>query len=113
MRALFAVLFCLCTPALAADFSWVPGNYGPADRPLTWGPFVGELRLDTAYHYSFSNPVDDTISGSSEVFRHGEVQLTHLGIGGDFSYKNVQARLMTQFGLYSQTTPRNDASPAR
>jgi hypothetical protein len=47
------------------------------------------------------------------VFRHGEFQLTQLGIGGDFSYKNVQGRLMTQFGMYSQATPRNDASPAR
>jgi hypothetical protein len=41
------------------------------------------------------------------------VQLTQLGVGGDFHYQNVRARLMTQFGLYSQTTPRNDASPAR
>jgi hypothetical protein len=47
------------------------------------------------------------------VFRHGEFQLTQLGIGGDFFYKNVMARLMTQFGMYSQTTPRNDASPGR
>jgi putative OmpL-like beta-barrel porin-2 len=96
-----------------ADFSWAPGNDGSADRPLAWGPFTGELRVDTAYHYSFANPKDDTISGSSEVFRHNEVQTTQIGIGGDFFYKNVQARLMTQFGLYSQTTPRNDASPGR
>jgi hypothetical protein len=41
------------------------------------------------------------------------VQLTQLGVGGDFDFKGVQARLMTQFGMYSQTTPRNDASPAR
>jgi hypothetical protein len=41
------------------------------------------------------------------------VQLTQLGVGGDFQYDSVRARLMTQFGLYSQTTPRNDASPAR
>ena len=39
--------------------------------------------------------------------------MTQLGIGGDFHYDNVQGRLMTQFGMYSQTTPRNDASPAR
>ena len=39
--------------------------------------------------------------------------MTQLGIGGDFHYENVRARLMTQFGMYSQTTPRNDASPAR
>jgi hypothetical protein len=47
------------------------------------------------------------------VFRHGEFQVTQFGIGGDFFYKNVMARLMTQFGMYSQTTPRNDASPGR
>ena len=39
--------------------------------------------------------------------------MTQLGVGGDFHYDNVRARLMTQFGMYSFTTPRNDASPAR
>jgi len=100
-------------PFAFADFSWVPGNYGASERPLTLGPFTGELRVDTAYHYSFNRPQDDTISGSSEVFRHDELQLTQLGVGGDLDYKNVQARLMTQFGMYSSTTPRNDASPGR
>ena len=100
-------------PFAFADFSWLPGNLGAAEKPLSWGPFTGELRIDTAYHFSFADPIDDTISGSTEVFRHGEFQLTQLGIGGDFFYKNVMARLMTQFGMYSQTTPRNDASPGR
>ena len=100
-------------PFAFADFAWIPGNYAAAERPLSTKAFTGEFRLDTAYHLSFNHPQDDTISGSSEVFRHGEFQLTQLGIGGDFSYKNVQGRLMTQFGMYSQTTPRNDASPAR
>jgi hypothetical protein len=100
-------------PFAFADFSWVPGNAGATDKPLSWGPFTGEFRVDTAYHYDFSNPMDDTISGSSEVFRSGEIQVTQLGIGGDFYYKGVMGRLMTQFGMYSQTTPRNDASPGR
>jgi hypothetical protein len=100
-------------PFAFADFSWVPGNYGASEKPLAFGPFTGELRVDTAYHYSYNHPKDDTISGSSEVFRHGEFQVTQFGIGGDFFYKNVMARLMTQFGMYSQTTPRNDASPGR
>ncbi|WPB76874.1 outer membrane beta-barrel protein [Archangium violaceum] len=100
-------------PFAFADFSWVPGNAGASEKPLSFGPFTGEFRVDTAYHSSFNNPQDNTISGSSEVFRHGEVQVTQLGIGGDFSYENVHGRLMTQFGMYSQTTPRNDASPAR
>jgi hypothetical protein len=63
----------------------VPGNYAAPERPLSTKAFTGEFRVDTAYHLSFNHPQDDTISGSSEVFRHGEFQLTQLGIGGDFS----------------------------
>jgi hypothetical protein len=100
-------------PFAFADFSWVPGSAGASERPLTVGPFTGEFRFDGAYHYSFKKPKDDTISGSSEVFRHGEFQVTQLGIGGDLLYKNVMGRIMTQFGMYSETTPRNDASPGR
>ncbi len=91
----------------------MPGNAGGAERPLSFGPFTGELRVDTAYNHAFSNPADDTIVGSSEVFRSNEFQLTQIGVGGDFYYKGAMARVMTQFGLYSETTPRNDASPAR
>jgi hypothetical protein len=100
-------------PFAFADFSWVPGNAGASERPLTFGPFTGEFRMDNVFHYSFARPIDNTISGSSEVFRHGEFQITQLGIGGDLFYKNVMGRLMTQFGMYSTTTPRNDPSPAR
>ncbi len=116
--ALLVALMCVAntdTPAPLgfADFSWIPGNAGPTERPLTFGPFTGELRADVAYHHSFANPIDNTLSGSSEVFRSGEFQVTQLGVGGDFSYRGAHARLMTQFGMYSTTTPRNDASPAR
>ena len=100
-------------PFAFADFSWLPGNAGSSEHPLSTAAFTGEFRIDTAYHYSFNRPQDNTITGSSEVFRHNEIQVTQLGLGGDFSYKNVQGRMMTQFGMYSQTTPRNDASPGR
>jgi hypothetical protein len=63
--------------------------------------------------YDFNHPGDNSISRSSEIFRSGEVQVTQFGIGGDFHWENVRGRLMTQFGMYSETTPRNDASPAR
>jgi len=96
-----------------ADFTWLNGNARTKDVPLDTKFFTPEIRADVAYVYSFNTPRDDTIGGSSEVFRHGEVQVTQLGVGGDFHYDNVRARLMTQFGMYSQTTPRNDASPAR
>src|SRR5438477_1663458 len=100
-------------PFAFADFTWLNGNSRTKDTPYATSFFTPELRADVDYNYSFSHPKDDTMSGSSEVFRHGEVQVTQLGVGGDVHYDNVRARLMTQFGLYSQTTPRNDASPAR
>jgi Putative beta-barrel porin-2, OmpL-like. bbp2 len=100
-------------PFAFADFTWLNGNSRTKDTPYATSFFSPEIRADVDYNYSFNHPADDTIGGSSEVFRHGEVQLTQLGVGGDFHYDNVRARLMTQFGMYSQTTPRNDASPAR
>src|SRR5438132_1837975 len=100
-------------PFAFADFTWLDGNSRTKDTPYATSFFTPEIRADVDYNYSFSHPKDDTIGGSSEVFRHGEVQVTHLGVGGDVHYDNVRARLMTQFGLYSQTTPRNDASPSR
>jgi hypothetical protein len=100
-------------PFSFADFTWLNGNARTKESPMDTKFFTPEIRADVDYNYSFNHPKDDTIGGSSEVFRHGEVQVTQLGVGGDFHYDNVRARLMTQFGLYSQTTPRNDASPAR
>ena len=100
-------------PFAFADFTWLTGNPRTKDSPLATEAFTGEFRADVNYTHDFNHPQDNTIVGSSEVFRSREVQVTQLGIGGDFHYKNVRGRLMTQFGLYSETTPRNDASPAR
>jgi hypothetical protein len=100
-------------PFAFADFTWLTGNARTKDTPYATSFFTPEIRADVDYVYDFAHPKDDTISGSSEVFRSNEVHLTQLGVGGDFHYDNVRARLMTQFGLYSQTTPRNDASPSR
>ncbi len=100
-------------PFAFADFTWLTGNARTKESPMDTKFFTPEIRADVDYIYDFNHPKDNTISGSSEVFRANEVQITQLGVGGDFHYDNVRARLMTQFGLYSQTTPRNDASPAR
>jgi len=100
-------------PFAFGDFTWLNGNARTKDTPYATSFFTPEIRADVDYNYSFNHPKDDTIGGSSEVFRSNEVHVTQLGVGGDFHYDNVRARLMTQFGLYSQTTPRNDASPSR
>ena len=100
-------------PFAFADFTWLTGNARTKESPMDTKFFTPEIRADIDYVYDFAHPKDDTIGGSSEIFRSNEVQVTQLGVGGDFHYDNVRARLMTQFGLYSETTPRNDASPSR
>jgi HAMP domain-containing protein len=95
------------------DWSWLNGNPRTKDLAFDSKFFTPEIRADVTYTYDFNRPVDNTISGSSEIFRSNEIQLEQLGVGGDFHYDNVRARLMTQFGMYSQTTPRNDPSPAK
>ena len=98
-------------PFSDADWTWLNGN--PRTKEIFWDSqfFTPEIRADTVYVYDFNHPTDHSMGGSSELFRSQEVQLTQLGVGGDFHYDNVRARLMTQFGMYSATTPRNDPSP--
>jgi Putative beta-barrel porin-2, OmpL-like. bbp2 len=100
-------------PFAFADWTWLNGNPRTKQPAFDSKFFTPEIRADVDYVYDFNHPKDDTIGGSSEVFRSDEVHVTQLGVGGDFHFDNVRARLMTQFGLYSETTPRNDASPAR
>jgi hypothetical protein len=99
-------------PYSFADFTWLTGNPRTTESPLDTKVFTGEVRVDADYVYDFNHPRDHTIGGSSEIFRAGEVQVTQMGVGGDFHWNNVRGRLMTQFGMYAFTTPRNDASPA-
>jgi hypothetical protein len=98
-------------PFSDADWTWLNGNARTKDIYWDTKFFTPEIRADTHYVADFNHPADHSMGGSSELFRTYEVQLEQLGVGGDFHYDNVRARLMTQFGMYSETTPRNDPSP--
>ncbi|MHB8485936.1 MAG: outer membrane beta-barrel protein [Candidatus Acidiferrales bacterium] len=93
------------------DWTWLNGNPRTKTPAFDSKFFTPEIRADINYVYDFNHPTDHSMGGSSELFRSQEVQLEQLGVGGDFHYDNVRARLMTQFGMYSATTPRNDPSP--
>ena len=93
------------------DWTWLNGNPRTETPAFDSKFFTPEIRADTTYTFDFNRPSDHSMGGSSEIFRSQEVQLEQLGVGGDFHYNNVRARLMTQFGMYSVTTPRNDPSP--
>jgi hypothetical protein len=101
------------SPFAFADFTWLNGNSRTKESPLDSKVFTGEFRADISYIYDLNHPQDHTLSGSSESGRTGEFQVQQLGVGGDFHHGNARGRVMTQFGMYSTMTPRNDASPGR
>ncbi len=100
-------------PFSDCDRTWLNGNPRNKDTAFDSKFFTPEIRADVTYTYDFNKPIDDSMGGSSELFRSNEIQLEQLGVGGDFHYDNVRARLMTQFGMYSTATVRNDPSYAK
>jgi hypothetical protein len=95
------------------DWTWLNGNPRNKDVAYTSKFFTPEIRADVTYTYDFNRPDDDSMTGSSEIFRSDEIQLEQLGVGGDFHLDNAYARFMTQFGMYSTATVRNDPSYAK
>ena len=100
-------------PFAFADFGWMNGQSRQIDYPMAGKVLNPMFTIDVGYNYDFSNPVDHTIVGSTSSGRSNELQIMHLGLGTDVNYNGARGRLMTQLGLYSTMTPRNDASPDR
>jgi hypothetical protein len=100
-------------PFAYADWTWLNGNARNKDAVWDSKFFTPEIRLDTDFVSSFNHPKDDTIGGSTEIFRSNEVQLDQISFGGDFHWQDVRGRVLTMGGMFGVTTPRNDASPGR
>jgi hypothetical protein len=100
-------------PFAFADWSWMNGS--PHNKEAVWDSkfFTPEIRLDTDYVSSFNHPKDDTLGGSTEIFRSNEVQVEQISFGGDFHWQNVRGRILTLGGMFAVTTPRNDGSVGR
>jgi hypothetical protein len=98
------------TPFAFGDFTWLNG--APRNKAPVFDTkfFTPDIRLDAHYMGDFNHPKDHTIVGSTESFRSGEFQVEQISFGGDFHYDNVRARILTMYGLFATTTPRNDAS---
>ncbi|MGH7593899.1 MAG: outer membrane beta-barrel protein [Gemmatimonadales bacterium] len=100
-------------PFAFADFTWLNGNSRQKSSVLDTRYFTGEFRADVSFIGDFNHPADHTLAGTSESGRTSEFQVQQLGIGGDFHSEHAIGRVMTQFGMYSTMTPRNDASTGR
>jgi hypothetical protein len=98
------------TPFAFGDFTWLNG--APRNKQPVFDTkfFTPDIRVDAHYMQDFNHPKDHTIVGSTESFRSGEFQVEQISFGGDFHYDNVRARILTMYGLFATTTPRNDAS---
>jgi putative OmpL-like beta-barrel porin-2 len=101
------------TPFAFADWTWLNGT--PRNKDAVWDSkfFTPEIRFDTDFVSSFNHPKDDTLGGSTEIFRSNEFQVEQISVGGDFHWQNVRGRLLTLGGMFGVTTPRNDASVGR
>ena len=100
-------------PFAYADWTWLNGN--PRNKDAVWDSkfFTPEIRFDTDFVSSFNHPKDDTLGGSTEIFRSNEIQVEQISFGGDFHWQNVRGRVLTLGGMFGVTTPRNDGSVGR
>jgi hypothetical protein len=102
----------LQTPFAVGDIGWMNGNSREKSPIFDTKFFTPEIRFDMNYLQSGNHPIDHTIVGSTEEFRSGEFQIEQVSFGGDFHWEGVKARFLSMFGMFSTTTPRNDASDA-
>ena len=103
----------LTDPFAFADWTWLNGN--PRNKDAVWDSkfFTPEIRMDVHYVMDLNHPRDDTMGGSTEIFRSNEIQVEQISFGGNFHWQNVNARILTMNGMFGVTTPRNDASAGR
>jgi hypothetical protein len=100
-------------PFAFADWTWLNGNARNKDAVWDSKFFTPEVRFDTHFVSSLNHPKDDSLGGSTEIFRSNEIQLEQISFGGDFHHDNVRGRVLTMGGMFAVTTPRNDASVGR
>jgi len=100
-------------PFAYADWTWLNGT--PRNKDVVWDSkfFTPEVRFDTDYIFDFNHPRDDSLGGSTEIFRSDEIQVEQISFGGDFHWQDVRGRILTMNGMFGVTTPRNDASAGR
>ncbi|MEO8515584.1 MAG: outer membrane beta-barrel protein [Flavobacterium sp.] len=95
------------------DMTWQNGSDRRTSSVLTTKYFTGSIMIDGNYTYSFNNPNDNTVVGSTALARNNEMQISSANFGGDFYYEGARGRIMTQFGTRSTVIPRNDYSSYR
>jgi hypothetical protein len=95
-------------PFAWGDFTWLNGGSRQTTRLLDSKYFTPQIDIDSNYTFSFNQPIDNTIVGSTATARHNELSLAFLGVGGDAHIGNIRGRFFFQYGTRSTVVPRND-----
>lgn len=98
-------------PLEGMDMTWLNGGDRRSTPTMAGKYFTPTVMVDANYTHSYNNPIDNTVVGSTALARNNEMQVSAVHIGGDFTYKNARAHIVTQFGTRSTVIPRNDYSP--
>src|SRR6218665_1768335 len=98
-------------PLEGMDMSWLNGGDRRSTPTLAGKYFTPTVMVDVNCNYSFADPIDNTVVGSTALGRSNEMQVSAAHLGGDFYYDGARAHIVTQFGTRSTIVPRNDYSP--
>ncbi|MBI3520353.1 MAG: porin [Bacteroidetes bacterium] len=97
-------------PLDGMDCSWWNGGDRRSKPTLAGKYFTPTVMVDANYSYDFNDPIDNTVVGSTAIARNNEMEVSAVHLGGDFTYRNARAHVVTQFGTRSSLIPRNDYS---
>ena len=100
-------------PFEGQDQTWQNGNDRRDSAVLQSQYITWNILVDANATYSFANPIDHTVVGSTALARNNEMEVSCAAIGGDFNFKGARGKIMTQFGTRSTVVPRNDFSVYR
>ena len=98
-------------PFKGMDFTWHNGGDRRDSSVLSGKYFTGNVMVDANYTYSFNDPNDNTVVGSTALARNNEMQVSCASLGAEFNYEGARGKVFTQFGTRSTVVPRNDFSP--
>lgn len=97
-------------PFEGMDQTWQNGSDRRDSSVLQTKYVTGIVMVDANATYSFANPIDHTVVGSTALARNNEMELSLACLGGEFNYHNARGRILTQFGTRATVVPRNDLS---
>ena len=100
-------------PLDGMDCTWWNGGDRRSTPTLASKYFTPVVMVDANYSYSFNDPIDNTVIGSTALARNNEMQISAVHLGGDFNYQNARAHIVTQFGTRSTVRSGSTSSSIR